>query len=52
MWTDIQGTGSVTLAGILSAMKNQGKAPEMLREERILVSQPATLPTLTAPSSH
>lgn len=34
---DIQGTGAVTLGGILSAMKNQGKSLQELKEERFLV---------------
>lgn len=32
-----EGTGAVTLGGILSAMRNQGKSYQDLKEERILV---------------
>lgn len=34
---DIQGTGSVTLAGIISALRSRGSTPEALCNERILV---------------
>ena len=35
---DIQGTGAVTLGGILSAMRGQGKSYQDLKEERILIA--------------
>lgn len=34
---DIQGTGSVTLAGVISALRTRGSPPESLVNERILV---------------
>lgn len=34
---DIQGTGAVTLAGIISALRSRGSSPEELVNERILV---------------
>ena len=35
---DIQGTGCVALAGVLSALEAQGKPPEALKDQRFLVA--------------